>query len=233
MTKATSSEASAESILEKAIGGGNPPNPEQKSKKTGVSSLSELKGKTIDDDVLTQVNTLVEAEADRRVSNTRKKWETDLEQKMAAGQYMTREQAEEMLEKQAKQTERKAAAKGLLVESLQEMGVNPKKAGAEYKKFMDTLTKGLEDGEWTEQILLSRGGIRTVAASAGLLESKSSKKDDSDESDVYGSGRLPSQGIPVLYDEKTGKGTMGNVADSPEMKRRAKMKAAVKDLSDE
>ena len=172
-----------------------------------ISSLDNLKGKTLDDDTFERLADLVakkvESTADKRVTDARKSWESSMDKKLESGDYYTRDDVQKLIDQNNQQLERKAEARNQFIDTLAEMNIKPNKGTEGYDNFTKAYNEGLDKGDWTPEILRSQAGIRTVAASAGLAgggETSSVR-----ESDAKPLKNIPSQGLPVIPAGEDGK----------------------------
>jgi len=172
-----------------------------------ISSLDNLKGKTLDEDTFDRLADLVakkvESAADKRVTDARKTWESSLDKKLDSGEFYSRGDVEELISKNNQQLERKAEARNQFIDTLAEMDVKPTQGTEGYDNFTKAYNDGLEKGDWTPEILRSKAGIRTVAASAGLRGG--GETSTAQESDPKSLRSIPSQGVPVTAPGEDGK----------------------------
>jgi hypothetical protein len=188
-----------------------------------LSSLDNLKGKTLDEDTFERLADLVakkvESTADKRVTDARKNWESSLDKKLDSGEFYSRGDVEELIAKNNQQLERKAEARNQFIDTLAEMDVKPTQGTEGYDNFTKAYNEGLEKGDWTPEILRSKAGIRTVAASAGLRGGD--KTSTAQESDPKSLRSIPTQGVAV-----TPPGEDGKVQMSKDEARLEKMRKA-------
>lgn len=172
-----------------------------------ISSLDNLKGKTLDDDTFDRLADLVakkvESAADKRVTDARKTWESSLDKKLDSGEFYSRGDVEQLISKNNQQLERKAEARNQFIDTLAEMNVKPTQGTEGYDNFTKAYNDGLEKGDWTPEILRSKAGIRTVAASAGLRGG--GKTSTAQESDPKSLRSIPTQGVAVSPAGEDGK----------------------------
>ena len=172
-----------------------------------ISSLDNLKGKTLDEDTFDRLADLVakkvESAADKRVTDARKTWESSLDKKLDSGEFYSRGDVEELISKNNQQLERKAEARNQFIDTLAEMDVKPTQGTEGYDNFTKAYNDGLEKGDWTPEILRSKAGIRTVAASAGLRGG--GETSTGQESDPKSLRSIPSQGVAVTAPGEDGK----------------------------
>ena len=189
-----------------------------------ISSLDNLKGKTLDDDTFGRLADLVakkvESAADKRVTDARKTWESSLDKKLDSGEFYSRGDVETLISKNNQQLERKAEARNQFIDTLAEMDVKPTQGTEGYDNFTKAYNDGLEKGDWTPEILRSKAGIRTVAASAGLRGG--GETSSSNESDPRSLRVIPTQGVAV-----TPPGEDGKVKLSKDEMRLEKMRKAI------
>jgi len=188
-----------------------------------ISSLDNLKGKTLDEDTFDRLADLVakkvESAADKRVTDARKTWESSLDKKLDSGEFYSRGDVEELISKNNQQLERKAEARNQFIDTLAEMDVKPTQGTEGYDNFTKAYNDGLEKGDWTPEILRSKAGIRTVAASAGLRGGgETSNKQESDPKSLRS---IPSQGVAVTPPGKEGKVEMSKDEARLEKMRKA------------
>lgn len=188
-----------------------------------ISSLDNLKGKTLDDTTYERLADLVakkvESAADKRVTDARKTWESSLDKKLDSGEFYSRGDVEELISKNNQQLERKAEARNQFIDTLAEMNVKPTQGTEGYDNFTKAYNDGLEKGDWTPEILRSKAGIRTVAATAGLRGG--GETSTGQESDPKSLRSIPSQGVAV-----TPAGEDGKVKMSKDEMRLEKMRKA-------
>lgn len=188
-----------------------------------ISSLDNLKGKTLDEDTYERLADLVakkvESAADKRVTDARKTWESSLDKKLDSGEFYSRGDVEELISKNNQQLERKAEARNQFIDTLAEMNVKPTQGTEGYDNFTKAYNDGLEKGDWTPEILRSKAGIRTVAATAGLRGG--GETSTGQESDPKSLRSIPSQGVAV-----TPAGEDGKVKMSKDEMRLEKMRKA-------
>ena len=172
-----------------------------------ISSLDNLKGKTLDDDTFERLADLVakkvESTADKRVTDARKSWESSMDKKLESGDYYTRDDVQKLIDQNNQQLERKAEARNQFIDTLAEMNIKPRQGTEGYDNFTKAYNEGLDKGDWTPEILRSRAGIRTVAATAGLAGGGETAKGQ--ESDARPLNMIPSQGIPIAKPGEDGK----------------------------
>lgn len=173
------------------------------------SSLDNLKGKTLDTDTFDQLADIVakkvESAADKRVTDARKNWETSLDKKLDSGEYYSRSAVEDLIARNNQKLERKAEARAYFVDVLAEMDVKPKRGTEGYDNFTKAYNDGLEKGDWTPEILRSRGGIRTVGAAAGLTAPGDKPGSENSASDPKALRSIPTQGVAVTPPGEDGK----------------------------
>tara|TARA_R100001082_G_scaffold76021_1_gene44125 strand:+ start:3115 stop:3771 length:657 start_codon:yes stop_codon:yes gene_type:complete len=172
-----------------------------------ISSLDNLKGKTLDDDTFERLADLVakkvESTADKRVTDARKSWESSMDKKLESGDYYTATDVQNMIDKNNQQLERKAEARNQFIDTLAEINIKPTKGTEGYDNFTKAYNEGLDKGDWTPEILRSRAGIRTIAATAGLVGGGETARGQ--ESDAKPLNMIPSQGIPIVKPGEDGK----------------------------
>ena len=188
-----------------------------------ISSLDNLKGKTLDDNTFDRLADLVakkvESAADKRVTDARKTWESSLDKKLDSGEFYSRADVDTLINKNNQQLERKAEARNQFIDTLAEMNVKPTQGTEGYDNFTKAYNEGLDKGDWTAEILRSKAGIRTVAASAGLRGGGETSRNN--ESDPKSLRSIPSQGVAV-----TPAGEDGKVKMSKDEARLDKMRKA-------
>ena len=188
-----------------------------------ISSLDNLKGKTLDDNTFDRLADLVakkvESAADKRVTDARKTWESSLDKKLDSGEFYSRADVDTLINKNNQQLERKAEARNQFIDTLAEMNVKPTQGTEGYDNFTKAYNEGLDKGDWTAEILRSKAGIRTVAASAGLRGGGEGSSNN--ESDPKSLRSIPSQGVAV-----TKAGEDGKVKMSKDEARLDKMRKA-------
>jgi hypothetical protein len=188
-----------------------------------ISSLDNLKGKTLDDNTFDRLADLVakkvESAADKRVTDARKTWESSLDKKLDSGEFYSRADVDTLINKNNQQLERKAEARNQFIDTLAEMDVKPTQGTEGYDNFTTAYNEGLDKGDWTAEILRSKAGIRTVGAAAGLRGG--GKTSNSNESDPKSLRSIPTQGVAV-----TPAGEDGKVKMSKDEARLDKMRKA-------
>lgn len=172
-----------------------------------ISSLDNLKGKTLDDDTFERLADLVakkvESTADKRVTDARKSWESSMDKKLETGDYYTRDDVQKLIDQNNQQLERKQEARNQFTDTLAEMNIKPTAGTEKYDAFTKAYNDGLDKGDWTPEILRSKAGIRTIAATAGLVGGGETAKGQ--ESDAKPLNVIPSQGLPIQQPDKDGK----------------------------
>ena len=188
-----------------------------------ISSLDNLKGKTLDDDTFDRLADLVakkvESAADKRVTDARKTWESSLDKKLDSGEFYSRADVDTLIDKNNQQLERKAEARNQFIDTLAEMDVKPTQGTEGYDNFTTAYNEGLDNGDWTSEILRSKAGIRTVGASAGLRGG--GETSSSDESDPRSLRTIPTQGVAVQPAGEDGKVEMSKDEARLEKMRKA------------
>mgnify|MGYP003134502287 CR=1 FL=1 len=192
-----------------------------------ISSLDNLKGKTLDDDTFERLADLVakkvESTADKRVTDARKSWESSMDKKLETGDYYTRDDVQKLIDSNNQQLERKAEARNQFIDTLAEMNIKPTKGTEGYDNFTKAYNEGLDKGDWTPEILRSKAGIRTVAASAGLAGGGETARGQ--ESDPKTLRSIPTQGVAV-----TPPGEDGKVVMSKDEQRLEAMRKAIENM---
>jgi len=155
------------------------PKPKAKGADADLSSLEDLKGKTLTDEDFTmlteRVAKIANSTADSRVTAAQRKWAQDIEKRMESGEIIDAETLERKLAERDAAIERKAAARQQLVETLAEFGIPAKKGDKKYKAFTEAYTKGIEQGQWTPAILTSPAGVRSIILASDLAPTDKDK----------------------------------------------------------
>lgn len=198
--------------------------------KADLSSLEELKGKTLDEDsfaaLLETVNKASEANADSRVTAAEKKWQKERDRDLAEGRIMSADKVAEMIKESSEQSARKADAKAQLVSTLAEAGIPAQVGDKKYDEFSKAYQDGLKNGQWTPEILVTAAGVRTIIAASGLGKKEAPAGGD-DES--RGQRTPPAPETVVRPATEAGK----EVELSPDEKRQQKMRDAVAKMNRE
>lgn len=189
-----------------------------------ISSLDNLKGKTLDDDTFERLAELVakkvESTADKRVTDARKSWESSVDKKLEQGDYYTRSDVQKLIDQNNQQLERKQEARNQFIDTLGEMNIKAQAGSEKYDAFTKAYNEGLDKGDWTPEILRSKAGVRTIAAAAGLRGGGDDKA--SAESDPKTLRSIPTQGVAV-----TPPGEDGKIVMSKDEKRLEAMRKAI------
>lgn len=126
-------------------------------------------------ELIEKVNKLVESKTGSALDGQRRKLQEDFEKRIAAEGYMTPEQVQKQIEENQAFAERKAAAAQNLDRTLGSLGVQH---GTDaYKKVEQAFAKGLEEGVFTHQTLLSETGIKSIAYAAGVLQPEAKQEE--------------------------------------------------------
>jgi hypothetical protein len=127
----------------------------------------------------------VESYISRQINDARGKWETRKQQEIEDGKFMTRDEVQGLLQKQADQTAAREQAKDSFVRNLSKLGIGI--GSEEYDKVASYYQEATERGMVNPQILSDPEGLQMLAKLAGALPEA--------EPDTM----QPSQGLPKTH----------------------------------
>lgn len=132
-----------------------------------------------------QARTKVESYISRQINDAREKWETRKQQEIEDGKFMTRDEVQGLLQKQADQTTAREQARDGFVRNLSKLGIQI--GSEEYDKVASYYQEATERGLVNPQILSDPDGLQMLAKLSGALPEEAP------------ASMQPSQGLPKTH----------------------------------